>query len=116
MCRPALLRWEWFFIFLLATVVFVSIPLSLGEIGISWDALNHHIYLGWTAEHPRFDKDFVAAGYQAYQFPYLYWPVYKLAAGGWSGAAAGVVLALCTCSRCHPCGCWRALACQGALV
>jgi len=89
---PALLRWEWFFIFLLAAVVFVSIPLSLGEIDLSWDALNHHIYLGWTAEHPRFDKDFVAAGYQAYQFPYLYWPVYKLAAGGWSGAAAGVIL------------------------
>ena len=61
--------------------------------GISWDALNHHIYLGWVADHPRFDRDFLATSYQAYQFPYLYWPVYKLSASGISGAAAGVVLA-----------------------
>ena len=88
-----LLRWELPFICLLAWSAFISIPLSLGEIGISWDALNHHIYLGWTAEKPRFDSDFVAAGYQSYQFPYLYWPVYKLATTGWSGVSAGVVLA-----------------------
>ena len=88
-----LLRWEWLFVCLLAWAGFVAIPLLQGEIGLSWDALNHHIYLGWTAEHPRFHRDFVAAGYQAYQFPYLYWPVYKLAMTGWSGAAAGVVLA-----------------------
>lgn len=86
-------RGELLAVCVLAWVAFVSIPLSLGEIGLSWDALNHHIYLGWTAEHPRFDRDFVAAGYQAYQFPYLYWPVYKLALSGWSGQSAGVVLA-----------------------
>jgi hypothetical protein len=78
---------------LLAWLAFISIPLLQGEIGLSWDALNHHVYLGWTAEHPRMDRDYVASGYQAYQFPYLYWPMYKLAVGGWSGAAAGVVLA-----------------------
>ncbi|MDP3761260.1 MAG: hypothetical protein Q8R01_12175 [Ramlibacter sp.] len=70
-----------------------SIPLGLGAIGISWDALNHHIYLGWTADQPRFDRDFLAASYQAFQFPYLYWPVYKLSGSGISGAGAGVVLA-----------------------
>jgi hypothetical protein len=90
---PALLRWEVLAICLLAWGAFVSIPMSLGAIGLSWDALNHHIYLGWTAEHPRFDRDFLAASYQSYQFPYLYWPVYKLATSGWSGAWAGVVLA-----------------------
>lgn len=91
---PALLvRWEGLLVCLLAWAAFVAIPLSLGELGLSWDALNHHIYLGWTAERPRFDRDFVAAGSQSYQFPYLYWPVYKLAVGGWSGAAAGAVLA-----------------------
>lgn len=89
----SVLRWEALAVCIAAWVAFVSIPLAQGEIGLSWDALNHHIYLGWTAEHPRFDRDFVAAGYQAYQFPYLYWPVFKLATGGWSGAAAGVVLA-----------------------
>ncbi len=87
------LRWEWLIICLLAWGAFAAIPLTLGEIGISWDALNHHIYLGWTAEHPRFDQDFVAAGFQSFQFPYLYWPVYKLAINGWSGQWAGVVLA-----------------------
>lgn len=81
------------FICLLAWIGFVAVPLTLGEIGISWDALNHHIYLGWTAEHPRFDKDLLAAGYQSFQFPYLYWPVYKLAVSGWSGKWAGFILA-----------------------
>jgi hypothetical protein len=91
--RPALLRWEFAFIGMAAWMAFVSIPFGLGGIGISWDALNHQIYLGWTAEHPRFDRDFLAASYQSYQFPYLYWPVYKLSASGVSGAWSGAVLA-----------------------
>lgn len=77
----------------LAWIAFMSIPLALGEIGISWDALNHHIYLGWVAEHPRFAQDYLAASYQSYQFPYLYWPVYRLSASGLSGAQAGALLA-----------------------
>lgn len=89
----ALLRWEAALVMLLAWGVFLSIPLVQGSLGLSWDALNHHIYLGWIAEQPRFDRDFVAAGYQSYQFPYLYWPVYKMAAMGWTGAAAGAMLA-----------------------
>lgn len=68
-----LLRWELPFVGVFAWIAFISIPLFLGEIGISWDALNHHIYLGWTAGRPRFDLDFLAASYQSYQFPYLYW-------------------------------------------
>lgn len=71
-----------------------SLPIMLGHIGLSWDALNHHIYLGWTAEQPRFDRDYLAASHQSYQYPYLYLPVYKLAAAGATGAMAGVVLAL----------------------
>jgi hypothetical protein len=87
------LRWEFPAIGLAAWACFVSIPLCLGQIGISWDALNHQIYLGWIADHPRFDRDFLAASYQAFQYPYLYWPLYKLSASGLSGAAAGAVLA-----------------------
>ncbi len=79
---------------LVGSAIFVAVPLSLGQIGLSWDALNHHIYLGWVAESPRFDRDFAAASYQSYQYPYLYWPVYKLAMLGASGATAGAVLAL----------------------
>lgn len=77
---------------LLAWVAFASIPMALGGIGLSWDALNHHIYLGWIADEPRFDRDFLAASYQSFQYPYLYWPVYKLYAAGVSGAWAGVAL------------------------
>lgn len=78
---------------LVAWVALISIPLGLGQIGLSWDALNHHIYLGWVGNRPRFDRDFLAASYQSYQFPYLYWPVYKLSQSGLSGAWAGTVLA-----------------------
>jgi len=91
---PWLRRWELGLVVLVAAIGLCLIPISLGQIGISWDMLNHHIYLGWTAEHPRFDRDYLAASYQAYQFPYLYWPVYKLAVGGTSGVTAGIVLAL----------------------
>jgi hypothetical protein len=87
------LRWEGLLICLLAWAGFLAIPLLQGEIGLSWDALNHHIYLGWTALEPRFDRDFLAAGYQSSQYPFLYWPVYKLATSGWSGMWAGAVLA-----------------------
>jgi hypothetical protein len=75
-------------------IAFALLPLWVGDLGLSWDALNHHIYLGWTAEHPRFDQDYLAASYQAYQYPYLYWPVYRLAMAGVHGATAGMVLAL----------------------
>ena len=89
----ALLRWEGVLVCLAAWVFLLAIPLSLGELGLGWDALNHHIYLGWTAQQHRFDSDFLAAGYQSFQAPYLNWPVYRLAASGWSGASAGAVLA-----------------------
>lgn len=75
-----------------AWAAFAAIPLGLGGIGLSWDALNHHVYLGWTAEHPRFDLDYLAASYQSFQFPYLYWPFYKLFQTGMEGKWAGVVL------------------------
>lgn len=91
---PWAVRHESWLVFVLGTLALVSIPFALGGLGLSWDSVNHHIYLGWTAEHPRFERDFLAAAYQSYQFPYLYWPVYKLATAGASGATAGAVLAL----------------------
>ena len=89
----ALLRWEGGLVCLVAWGVLMAIPLSLGELGLGWDALNHHIYLGWTAEQYRFDRDLLGAGYQSFQSPYLNWPVYKMAASGWTGVSAGMVLA-----------------------
>ncbi|WP_186511214.1 hypothetical protein [Caenimonas sedimenti] len=78
---------------LAAWAAFCAIVLLRGEMGLSWDALNHHIYLGWTAAQNRFDLDVLPASYQTYQFPYLYWPVYALAAGNASGVGAGLALA-----------------------
>jgi hypothetical protein len=85
---------EGWLVFLVGTLAFVAIPLSLRSVGLSWDTVNHHIYLGWIAEHPRFDRDYLAASYQSYQYPYLYWPIYKLALSGASGTVAGLAIAL----------------------
>jgi hypothetical protein len=70
----------------------VAMILIHGGIGISWDALNHQVYLGWSADAARFDRDVMPAAYQTYQFPYLYWPLYRLALGNFSGMQAGIVL------------------------
>jgi hypothetical protein len=87
-------RFEPWIVWFAGALAMALVPVALGGIGISWDGLNHHFYLGWVAEHPRFDRDFAAASYQAYQFPYLYWPAYRLAMANASGVTAGVVLAL----------------------
>ena len=78
---------------LVTWLAFMALPWSVGGVRLSWDALNHHIYLGWSAAGHRLDQDFMAAGYQSLTFPYLYWPVYKLALAGASGITAGLVLA-----------------------
>lgn len=85
-------RYELGALVLTAWVAFAAIPLGLGGIGLGWDALNHHVYLGWIADRTRFDQDFLAASYQSFQYPYLYWPLFKLFQSGLSGQWAGVVL------------------------
>ncbi len=62
-----------------------------GEWAWSWDALNHHIYLGLIAQTPRWHLDVLAASVQGYQYPYLYWPVYWLSTLPISGAQAGAL-------------------------
>lgn len=74
---------------LLLTIAAAAVPLTQGHLGWSWDALNHHVYLGLTAEHPRWDLDVIPASYQTYQYPYLYWPVYRLSLLPLPGAVAG---------------------------
>ena len=78
---------------LAAALAAAALPLHAGYLGWSWDALNHHIYLGYVAESPRFDRDVIAASYQSYQYPYLYWPVYRLSLLDGGGAAAGALWA-----------------------
>lgn len=101
----------------LAAFAVACIPLQQGWWAFSWDALNHHIYLGLVAESPRWHLDVFAASGQGYQYPYLYWPVYRLSqleiSGAWAGAlwsaglAALVVPPLWVAS-------WRLLPAQGS--
>lgn len=78
---------------LLAALAAAWLPLNAGYMGWSWDALNHHVYLGMTAQHPRWDLDVLPASNQTYQYPYLYWPVYRLSLWTGSGAHAGAAWA-----------------------
>ncbi|MCU0938784.1 MAG: hypothetical protein MUC86_06485 [Burkholderiaceae bacterium] len=76
---------------LAAVVAAGALPLRAGYLGWSWDALNHHIYLGYMAESPRLLHDVAAASVQSVQYPYLYWPVYRMSLlqgdGAWVAAA-----------------------------
>jgi hypothetical protein len=84
---------ELVFAVLLVWLALAGMTLAEGQIGISWDALNHQVYLGWSADAPRFDRDVMPAAFQTYQFPYPYWPLYKLATGGATGVQAALMLA-----------------------
>ncbi len=77
---------------LLTWLSLLAISVSEGGMGLSWDALNHHIYLGWTAQGHRFDLDALPAAFQSLQFPYLYWPAYQLAIHGAGPVQAAAVL------------------------
>lgn len=96
------LWFEWVGVTLAAALLAASLPLQTGYLGWSWDALNHHVYLGFTAQQPRWDLDVLPASVQTYQYPYLYWPAYlmsqwpgrpALAAALWSGFQAAALAA-----------------------
>lgn len=74
---------------MVAAAAATIVPLAAGHVQWSWDAMNHHIYLGMIAERPRWHLDVMPASYQTYQYPYLYWPVYRMSLMSGSGAAIG---------------------------
>jgi hypothetical protein len=87
-------RAHWLEVLLLTAVAAAAaaaLRLHDGQWEWSWDALNHHVYLGYIAEHPRWHLDVVAASVQSWQYPYLYWPVYRLSQLDIGGAAAGAI-------------------------
>ena len=95
----ARLRLELLLATLLAAAAGAALPLLAGEWAWSWDALNHHVYLGLIAEQPRWHLDVIPASYQTYQYPYLYWPVYRRSrlegSGAWVGAVWSAFQAAC---------------------
>jgi hypothetical protein len=76
--------------------------LYAGVWGWSWDALNHHVYLGLISEAPRWHLDVTAASVQGWQYPYLYWPVYRLTLLPVHGAIAGALWAALLCALIVP--------------
>jgi hypothetical protein len=85
--QPPLPWLEWLLTTTIISALAALLPWHSGYLGWSWDALNHHVYLGLTADSPRWHLDVMPASVQTYQYPYLYWPVYQLSQ--WQGSAAG---------------------------
>ena len=86
----------------LCAALLAALPLHAGAWGWSSDALNHHIYLGLISESPRWHLDVTAASVQGWQYPYLYWPVYRLALLPLDGAVAGALWAALLCALIVP--------------
>jgi hypothetical protein len=74
-----------------SAVVSVLLATAPGYWGWSWDALNHHVYLGHIAGTQRWHLDVMAANVQSLQYPYLYWPVAQLAQSSLDGAQAAAL-------------------------
>jgi len=90
--EPQPLPWlEWLLTTGAIAALAALLPWHAGFLGWSWDALNHHVYLGFTADSPRWHLDVIPASVQTYQYPYLYWPVYKLSQ--WQGSAVAAAAA-----------------------
>jgi 4-amino-4-deoxy-L-arabinose transferase-like glycosyltransferase len=93
MTRPRTLRHPHVAAFGLLVVVTLLWTFWAGK-DASWDVLNHHLYLPFSATSGRFATDFFAAGPQSYQNPLGYFPAYALIVGlGWPSWAVGAVLA-----------------------
>jgi Glycosyltransferase family 87 len=95
-------RREWLCITIGIALLAGGSRLHSGFLGWSWDAINHHVYLGLVAQGSRWHLDVIPASTQSYQVPYLYWPVYLMsqwsgppavAAGLWAALQAAAVIA-----------------------
>ena len=70
----------------------VGWTLALGK-DVHWDALNYHLYLGFSALHDRFAQDFFAAGPPSYLNPFAYVPLYLMTSAQWPALAIAVTFA-----------------------
>ncbi len=59
---------------------------------VHWDALNYHLYLGFSALNDRFALDFFGAGTPSYINPYAYVPLWLMVDAGWPAFWIAVVL------------------------
>jgi hypothetical protein len=77
---------------LLATVLAMAWTLFAGK-DVSWDVLNHHLYLPFSLLTGRYQADLFAAGPQSYLNPLGYIPGYLLVRSGLPAWAVGAALA-----------------------
>lgn len=61
---------------------------------VTWDLLNHQLYLPFSLLSGRFETDLLAAGPQSYQNPIGYVPLYLLVRSGMPAWGVGLLLAL----------------------
>ena len=80
------------FAYIMSTLLAIAWTLALGK-DVHWDALNYHLYLGFSAVHDRFALDFFAAGPPSYINPYAYVPLYAMTAGAWPAIAIAIAFA-----------------------
>jgi Glycosyltransferase family 87 len=66
--------------------------LALGK-DAHWDALNYHLYLGYSALNDRFAQDFFGAGAPSYLNPYAYVPLWLMTRAGVPAFAMATVFA-----------------------
>jgi len=68
-------------VYVACTVLALITNYLLGK-DMVWDALNYHLYAGFSAVNDRFAQDYFAAGAPSYFNPYAYLPFYALASIG----------------------------------
>ncbi len=66
-----------FLVYVSCTFLVVLTSFWLGK-AMGWDAMDYHVYAGFSALHDRFGQDYFAAGPQGYFNPYAYVPFYLL--------------------------------------
>jgi hypothetical protein len=90
---PAGTRGAWRLSAYATSLVFsVAFTLLLGK-DVHWDALNYHLYLGYSALNDRFALDFFGAGAPSYLNPYAHVPLYLMMRAEWSAPWMAVALA-----------------------
>jgi len=70
----------------------VAWAMAVGK-DVSWDLVNHQLYLPFAWATGRLETDLFGAGPQAYQNPLGYFPLYFMVRAGMSAWAIGLVLA-----------------------
>ena len=80
------------FTYAAALLFAVTWTVALGK-DVHWDAVNYHLYLGFSALNDRFPLDFFGAGTPSYINPYAYVPLWLMTQANWPALAIAVALA-----------------------